>query len=201
MPVSSALRVEGEDQRMTVVHQLERATRPASAGHALERLLQLEAQLLGAQLSMSVRLSSTRISFALVDDADAVGHLLGLLDVVRGEDDGDALSRRRRTSAHMSRRSSTSTPAEGSSRNRMRGSWDQRLGDHHAALHAARERHDLGVALVPQRQVAQHALDIARGPAALAEQPAAEVTVAHTVSNASVASSCGTSPILARASR
>src|SRR5665213_1926122 len=33
------------------------------------------------------------------------------------------LSRRRRTSAHISLRSSTSTPAVGSSRNKMRGSW------------------------------------------------------------------------------
>ena len=35
----------------------------------------------------------------------------------------------------------------------------QRLGDHHAALHAARERHDLRFALVPQRKVAQRLFD------------------------------------------
>ena len=36
----------------------------------------------------------------------------------------------------------------------------QRLGDHHPALHAAGQRHDLGVLLVPQRQVVQHLLDM-----------------------------------------
>ena len=34
--------------------------------------------------------SSTRISSPLLDDADPVGHFLGFLDVVRGQDDGDA---------------------------------------------------------------------------------------------------------------
>jgi hypothetical protein len=47
----------------------------------------------------------------------------------------------------------------------------QRLGDQHAALHPARQLHDLGVALVPQRQRCQHALD-RFGRAGLAEQPA-----------------------------
>ena len=49
----------------------------------------------------------------------------------------------------------------------------QRLGDHHAALHAAGQRDDLGVLLVPQRQVLQHLLDM-RGIFRLAEQAAAE---------------------------
>ena len=49
----------------------------------------------------------------------------------------------------------------------------QRLGDHHAALHAAGQRHDLAVLLVPQRQVLQHLLDV-RGVGRLAEQAAAE---------------------------
>ena len=38
----------------------------------------------------------------------------------------------------------------------------ERLGDQHAPLHAARQRHDLVVALVPQRQVAQHLLEVRR---------------------------------------
>ncbi len=83
------------------------------------------------------------------------------------------VSRSARTSCHMSRRSSTSTPAVGSSRNRICGSCDKRLGDQHPALHAAGERHDLAVLLVPQRQVPQHLLDMGR-VAALAEQAAAE---------------------------
>src|SRR4028119_904950 len=107
------------------------------------------------------------------------------------------LSRSRRTRFHMSRRSSTSTPAVGSSRNRMSGSWaralaiinrrftppdnssilalrllhrapgrvlvgeqcgelmGESLGDHLPALHAAGQFLDLGLPLVPQRQVLQ----------------------------------------------
>ena len=42
----------------------------------------------------------------------------------------------------------------------------QRLGDQHAALHAAGQRHDLAVLLVPQRQVLQHLLDMGRDWAA-----------------------------------
>ena len=49
----------------------------------------------------------------------------------------------------------------------------QRLGDHHTALHAARQFQYLGVALVPQRQVAQYFLDMG-GIARLAEQSPAE---------------------------
>jgi len=63
-------------------------------------------------------LSSTRMISPLLIDADAVGHLLGLPDVVRGEDDGDAGGLQR--PHHLPPcplRSSTSTPAVGSSRN------------------------------------------------------------------------------------
>ena len=74
----------------------------------------------------------------------------------------------------MSLRSSTSTPAVGSSRNRICGSWLQRLGDQHAPLHAARQRHDAVVLLVPQRQRAQDFLDIGR-VVRLVEQAAAEI--------------------------
>ena len=73
----------------------------------------------------------------------------------------------------MSRRSSTSTPAVGSSRNRISGSCDERLGDQHAPLHAARQGDDLVVALVPQGQVAQGPLDDGRR-GRLAEQAAGE---------------------------
>jgi hypothetical protein len=49
----------------------------------------------------------------------------------------------------------------------------QRLGDHDAAHHAAGQRDDLGVLLVPQRQILQHLLDMI-GVLRLAEQAAAE---------------------------
>ncbi len=49
----------------------------------------------------------------------------------------------------------------------------QRLGDQHPALHAARQRHDLGVLLVPQREVLQQLLEVGL-VRRLAEQAAAE---------------------------
>ena len=49
----------------------------------------------------------------------------------------------------------------------------QRLGDQHAALHAARERDDLAFAPFPQRDVLQRLLDDL-GVRRLAEEPAAE---------------------------
>src|SRR3546814_1339218 len=52
-------------------------------------------------------------------------------------------------------------------------SSDLRLGDHHAALHAAGQFQYLAVALVPQRQVAQYLLDIGV-VARLAEQATGE---------------------------
>ena len=72
----------------------------------------------------------------------------------------------------------------------------QRLGDQHAALHAARERHDLAVLLVPQRQVPAAPSRCAPGFGGLPNSPRLKDTVAQTVSNASVVSSCGTRPIM-----
>ena len=76
----------------------------------------------------------------------------------------------------------------------------QRLGDQHPALHAARQRHDLAVLLVPQRQGLQHLVEWP-GSGGLPNRPRLKLTVAHTVSKASVVSSCGTRPIMARAAR
>ena len=50
----------------------------------------------------------------------------------------------------------------------------QRLGDQHAALHAAGQRHDLAVLLVPQRQRLAAPSRCSAGLARLAEQAAAE---------------------------
>src|SRR5471030_1621614 len=111
---------------------------------------------------------------ALADHPDAVGHMLGLLDVVRGEDDGYAACAQ---SAHH-------LPHVAAKFDVYAGAWfveeqdlrfvRQGLGDHHPALHAARKRHDLVVLLLPQREVAQQLLGEG-GVARLAEQAAAEV--------------------------
>jgi hypothetical protein len=49
----------------------------------------------------------------------------------------------------------------------------ERLRDQHASLHAAGQRHDLAVLLVPQRQLLEHLCDVI-GITRLAEQSAAE---------------------------
>ena len=86
---------------------------------------------------------------ALVDDADAVGHLLGLLDVVGGEDDGDAALAQ---PAHQLPHVAAQLDVDAGGRlveEQDLGLVRQRLGDHHAPLHAARERHDLGRCACP----------------------------------------------------
>src|SRR3982750_2748165 len=87
-----------------------------------ERVLQFEGQLLAAELAHQVGLTLDQDDLAPADHADPVGHLLSLLAVVGGENDVTPDARRRRTKRHISWRSSTSTPAVGSSRNRICGS-------------------------------------------------------------------------------
>ena len=133
----------------------------------------MQLQLLLAELLHQVGLVLDQDDLALVDDADAVGHLLGLLDVVRGQDDGDAGGAQR--AHHLPH---VLAQFDVDARGRLVEKQDlrlvrQRLGDHHAALHAAGQRDDLGVLLVPQRQVLQHLLDMG-GVLRLAEQAAAE---------------------------
>ena len=157
--------------------------RPASAaGIAASRLLQAAGQLLACRASASASaFSSTRIELALVDDADAVGHLLGFLDVVGGQDDGHAARRAAaRTSPHMSRRSSTSTPAVGSSRNRIARLVGQRLGDHHPTLHAAGEGHDPVCPSCPTATGLAAPSRYAPGSARLPNRPRLKLTVAQT---------------------
>ena len=163
--------------------------------------MQLQRQLLPAELAHQLGLVLDQDQLALVDDADAIGHLLGFFDVVRREDDRDAASRRARTICHMSRRSSTSTPAVGSSRNRMCGSCDSALAIITRRFMPPGQGHDLVVLLVPQRQVACSTLLDIRGSAGLPNRPRLKLTVAHTVSKMSMVSSCGTRPIIARAAR
>jgi hypothetical protein len=50
----------------------------------------------------------------------------------------------------------------------------QRLGDHHAPLHAARQRHDLGILLVPQGE-SRSTFSIWAGFFGLPNRPAAEL--------------------------
>jgi len=110
------------------------------------------------------------------------------------------LSRSLRTSAHMSRRSSTSTPAVGSSKNRISGSCDRAL-----AIKTRRFMPPDKVMILSLRfsrnERARSTFSTIAGFGAHPKSPRLKLTVAHTVSNMSVVSSCGTRPTLDRAAR
>src|SRR5690606_8181919 len=84
-----ALRVVDIGELMAVPRKLQRETGEALR-NTLERLLEMQRHLLLAELLHQRRLFLDQDEAALVDDRDPVGHLLGLLDVVGGQDDGDA---------------------------------------------------------------------------------------------------------------
>ncbi len=145
-----------------------RPTAPAdqsasAAGMACQRALQVQGQLLLAELLHQRGLLLDQDQLALVDHADAVGHLLGLLDVVGGQDDGDAAGRAARA---------PSPTCRGAARRRRRrwarrGTGSAARGDSALAIITRRFMPPdsvmiLAVLLVPQRQVAQHLLDVGR---------------------------------------
>ena len=138
-----------------------------------ERLLERQRELPLAELLHQRRLLLHDDQLAVVDDADAVGHFLGLVDVVRRQDDRHALVPQ---PAHE--RPHVAAQLHVDARGRLVEEQDarlvrERLRDHHAPLHAARERHQDVVAAVPERKVAQHAFDV-RGIRRAAEEAAAE---------------------------
>ena len=110
------------------------------------------------------------------------------------------LSRRPRTKLHMSRRSSTSTPAVGSSRNNISGSCDRAF-----AIITRRFMPPDKVMILLSRlsnsDRSRSRRSMKAGFGARPNRPRLNDTVAHTVSNASVLNSCGTRPILVRAAR
>ncbi len=100
----------------------------------------------------------------------------------------------------MSRRSSTSTPAVGSSRNRISGSCERAL-----AIITRRfmppERFMIFSWRLSHRDRSRSTFSMWAGLAGRPNSPRLKVTVAHTVSKASVVSSWGTRPIRARTAR
>ena len=137
----------------------------------VDGLVQLQRQLLAAELAHQFDLVLDQDDLALVDDADPVGHLLGLFDVMGGEDDGDARrAQRPHQLPHVLAQFDVDAGGRLVEKQDLR-LVRQRLGDQHPPLHAAGQRHDPGVFLVPQRQLPEHLLDVA-GIRRLAEQPA-----------------------------
>ena len=89
---------------------------------------------------------------ALVDHPDAVGHLLGFLDVVSRQNDGHPFAAQ---TAHELPHVVPQIDVH--ARRRLVQEQDprlvrERLGDEQAALHPARQGHDPAVPLFPQRK-------------------------------------------------
>lgn len=110
------------------------------------------------------------------------------------------LSRSWRTTSHMSRRSATSTPAVGSSRNRICGSWA-------SALAISTRRFMPPESVIRRLRRLSHSdsdfstRSMWAGSFGLPNSPRLKLTVSHTVEKASLVSSWGTSPIRRRAWR
>ena len=144
----------------------------------VHRLLELQGQLLATELLHQGVLFFDHDQLAVVDHADAVRHLFGFFDVVRRQNDGDAVvAQPPHQLPHI--------PAQFHIHARGRfiekkNPWFVRQGlcDHDPPFHTAREHHDAAVALVPKRQVAQDFLEIGIVGCA-SEQPAAELHCAH----------------------
>ena len=107
---------------------------------------------------------------------------------------------RLRTTSHMPLRSSTSTPAVGSSRNRICGSCDSAL-----AIITRRfmppDSVTILLSFLSHSDRSFSTFSICAGFFGLPNRPRLKLTVPHTVLKASVCSSCGTSPISERAAR
>src|ERR1700675_1235038 len=142
-------------------------------GDSIERCLQMQGQLLLAEFFHQFLLVLDQHQCAFVDDADSVGHFLGLLDVMGGQDDGDAFGAQAAYQcAHVAAQFAVHARRWFIQEQYLR-LVGQRFGDHHAALHAAGQFHDPGTAFVQQREVAQKPLD-KRGVRRPAKQSAAE---------------------------
>jgi hypothetical protein len=141
--------------------------------HGIEFLLQLQRQLLLAQLAHQRGFRFDEDELTVVDHTDGVGELLGFLDVMRRQNDGDAgLAQLLDELPHVGAQHHVDACGRLIEKENL---WlvRERFGDHHAALHAARELDDLAVFLVPQRQVFERLLNVAR-IVRLVEQAAAE---------------------------
>src|SRR5262245_58823076 len=76
--------------QLPAVRREGQAMRSKRSRNSVEPLLEVKRQLLPAQLAHQLGFVLDQDELALIDDADAVGDLLGLLDVMGGENDGDA---------------------------------------------------------------------------------------------------------------
>ncbi len=125
----------------------------------LHRLGKLKKKLLAAEFLHQCRLFFHQQQFATIDDTHPVGDFFRLLNVMRGENDGDALGAQ--LGDHIPH-----VAAQGHihARRRLIEKQDlrlvrQRLGNQHTPLHAAGKLPQHVVLLVPERQGFEDAFD------------------------------------------
>ena len=172
-----------------------------AGGNRRQRLAQVQRELLLAELLHQRGLLLDHDQLALVDHADAVGHLLGLVDVVRGEDDGDAACRAGRAPAPTCRGAARRRRPPSARRGTgSRGSCASAL-----AISTRRFMPPDSVMILSWRlshsDRSRSTFSRCAGFGARPNRPRLKQTVPHTVSNMSVCSSCGTRPIFERVTR
>ena len=138
---------------------------------------------------------------AVVDDPDAVGERVGLLEVLRGQEDGHAVlaARAARPPPRARSGSATSRPVVGSSRKRIGGPVREGEREVEPALHPARVAADLAVGRERQPDPLEQLLR--RAPALGARdavQRALEARCSRPVSRWSSAASWSAAPIAVR---
>ncbi len=133
----------------------------------------MQRQLLLAELAHELGLVFDKNDFPLMHHADAISHLFGFIDIMRGQDDRDAVrAERAHDVPHVLAQLDVDAGRRFVQKEDLR-LVRERLGDQHPAFHAAGQRHDLAVFLVPERQLLDQ-LCYVIGIARLAEESAAE---------------------------
>ena len=112
----------------------------------------------------SLAVGSHATTCAVVDDGDDVAELLGLLQVVGGEQDGDALAVEAHHIVPELAAQLDVDAGGGLVEDQHRRVVHHRLGHHQPPLHAARERAHVGVGLVRQAERGEQLVGDALGP-------------------------------------
>jgi len=119
----------------------------------------LKEKLLAAELLHQRRLFFHQQQFAAIDHADTVGDLFRLLDIMRCQDDGDALGAQFGNHIPHVAAQSHIDAGGGFVKEQNLRLVRQRLGNQHAPFHAAGKLPQHIVLLAPERQGFQNTLD------------------------------------------
>ena len=131
---------------------------------------------------------------AVMDDRDPVAQLLGFLEVMRGQDDRDALAVQLADVVPQLPAELDIDPRGRLVEHQDRRRMDHRLGDQQPPLHAARQRARIGIGLVGQMHRGEQLVALPLG-GGMPYSPAWISSVSRGVKKGSKMISCGTTPI------